>query len=436
MWARVSRSLWRGQTSLARLLHTTPRASAIGFELTSEQQEFQRLAAKFTQEEIIPVAAEYDKTGEYPWGVVRKAWELGLMNVTVPPEYGGLGLQLLDEVIVAEETAYGCTGITTALATNMLAGAPVHVAANHDQKKRFLGRMTEEPLLAVLRIDSDGRERMSQPAVPSPPSWWRETALDLPRARRLSQQRAVNAWSKLYVSSAKAVRTFDQEWNMGQRASNTSALSFEDVVVPEENVLGEPGKAFYYAMGAFDKTRPAEPYYLGVKVSPGNHIQGDINEEIEGLYVPLVCSGASPADVAMGAVGLARRAMDEATKYALERYAFGKPIFQYQAVSQMLADMAIGIEASRLLVYRGAWEADQGRRNTYYASLAKALAADVANKSAADAVQIFGGAGFNSEYPVEKLMRDAKIFQIYEGTSQIQRVIISRFLADAMKSKM
>jgi acyl-CoA dehydrogenase len=382
--------------------------------LTAEQQEFQRLAAKFTQEEVIPVAAEYDKTGEYPLDVVKKAWELGLMNVTVPQEYGGLGLQLLDEVIVAEEIAYGCTGISTALATNMLAEAPVHVAANHDQKKRFLGRMTEEPLVAAYAVTESGCgsdvNGIKTRAVKKGNEWvingskmWITNGgvanwyFVLTRTGEENEPANSAFTAFLVEGDSPGLTKGKKEWNMGQRASNTSAVFFEDVVVPQENVLGEPGKAFYYAMGAFDKTRPA---------------------------------------VAMGAVGLARRAMDEATKYALERTAFGKPIFQYQAVSQMLADMAIGIEASRLLVYRGAWEADQGRRNTYYASLAKALAADVANKSAADAVQIFGGAGFNSEYPVEKLMRDAKIFQIYEGTSQIQRVIISRFLADAMKSKM
>lgn len=161
--------------------------------------------------------------------------------------------------------------------------------------------------------------------------------------------------------------------------------------MPDENRLGNVGQGFKIAMGAFDITRPA---------------------------------------VAAGAVGLARRALDEATKYSMERKTMGKPICEHQAVAFMLADMAIGVECARLMVWRSARAYDEGKRNTYYASIAKAYAGDVANKNAADAVQIFGGNGFNSEYPVEKLMRDAKIFQIYEGTAQIQRVIVSRLLLD------
>jgi acyl-CoA dehydrogenase len=186
-----------------------------------------------------------------------------------------------------------------------------------------------------------------------------------------------------------------KEVNMGQRASDTRGITFEDVVVPAENVLGSEGAGFKVAMGAFDTTRPL---------------------------------------VAAAAVGLAKRCLHEAAQYSMQRKTMGVPIMQHQAVSFMLADMAIGTEASRLLVWRSAHMRDQGERNTYFASAAKCMAADVANKCAADAVQIFGGNGFNTEYPVEKLMRDAKIFQIYEGTSQIQRVILSKFIADQFAS--
>jgi len=178
-----------------------------------------------------------------------------------------------------------------------------------------------------------------------------------------------------------------KELNMGQKCSDTRGITFEDVVVPKENVLIGEGAGFKVAMGAFDKTRPP---------------------------------------VAAGAVGIAQRALDEATKYATERKTFGQPIINHQAVNFMLADMAIGIESSRLCYMKSAWQADQGIRNTYMASIAKCLAGDVANKAATDAVQVFGGNGFNTEYPVEKLMRDAKIYQIYEGTAQIQRIIIGR----------
>jgi acyl-CoA dehydrogenase len=177
--------------------------------------------------------------------------------------------------------------------------------------------------------------------------------------------------------------------NMGQRCSDTRPVFFDNVVVPQENVLGSEGFGFKIAMGAFDNTRPP---------------------------------------VAIGAVGVARRAMDEAMAYALERKTMGSPIIQHQSIAFMLADMATGIEAARLLTYKSAYEIDQGRSNTMYASMAKAFAADHCQKVVSDAVQVFGGAGFNTEYPVEKLMRDAKIYQIYEGTSQIQRVIISRHM--------
>lgn len=195
---------------------------------------------------------------------------------------------------------------------------------------------------------------------------------------------------KSYRREIFMVFWYEQEINMGQRASDTRMITFEDVRVPEENVLTGEGAGFKIAMQTFDSTRPM---------------------------------------VACGAVGLAQRALDEALKYSLERKAFGKPISEHQSVAFMLADMAIGIETARLAWMKAAWAADQKLPEaTMLASIAKCYGADVANKCATDAVQIFGGAGFNTEYPVEKLMRDAKIYQIYEGTAQIQRLIISRNL--------
>merc|ERR1711962_1236891 len=178
-----------------------------------------------------------------------------------------------------------------------------------------------------------------------------------------------------------------KEINMGQRASDTRGITFEDVVVPKENVLIGEGAGFKVAMGAFDKTRPP---------------------------------------VAAGATGISQRALDEATKYANERKTFGTAIINHQAIASMLADVAINTECARLAYMKSAWQADMGERNTLNASIAKCFAGDIANKSATDCVQIFGGNGFNTEYPAEKLMRDAKIYQIYEGTAQIQRIIIAR----------
>ncbi|XP_071821731.1 medium-chain specific acyl-CoA dehydrogenase, mitochondrial-like [Apostichopus japonicus] len=383
------------------------QTDGINFNISPEQQEYKELAAKFVEDKIIPKAAHYDKTGEYPSDIIEECWNLGLMNTHIPHEYGGLGLGILDACIVTEEMAYGCTGIQTAIEANSLGQMPVILAGNHEQKKKYLGRMMEAPLMCAYGV--------TEPIAGS------DVSGIATRAVKKGDEYILNG-SKMWITNGgKAnwyfvlARTDDnplqcptkakeftgfiverdwpgvepgrKEWNMGQRASDTRGITFTDVRIPKENVLAVQGAGFKIAMGAFDKTRPP---------------------------------------VAAGAVGLAQRAMDEATKYSLERTAFGKKISEFQAVGFILADMAINVEAARLLTQRSAWEIDQGNRNTYFASIAKAFAADIANKCATDAVQVFGGNGFNSDYPVEKLMRDAKIYQIYEGTAQIQRVIISR----------
>jgi acyl-CoA dehydrogenase len=336
---------------------------------------------------------------------------LGLVNTHIPSEYGGLGLGVLDGAIVTEELAYGCTGIQTAIEANGLAEAPLIVAGNDEQKKKYLGRMTEEPLMASYGVTEPGAGSdvagLKTTAVKKGDKWvingqkmWITNAGHanwfFVLARTDANANTGKAFTGFIVDAdTPGIQVGRKEINMGQRASDTRGVTFEEVVVPEENVLGSVGQGFKIAMGAFDITRPL---------------------------------------VASGAVGLARRAMEEATKYSLERKTMGKEIFNHQAVAFMLADMAIGIESARMMVYKAAYMRDQGQRNTWYASIAKALASEVANRTAADAVQIFGGNGFNTEYPVEKLMRDAKIFQIYEGTSQIQRLVISRGLADMVKA--
>ncbi|GAB5592665.1 hypothetical protein Unana1_07565 [Umbelopsis nana] len=403
--------------ALNRLTPTVTRAyssqasTGISFALNEEQKSFQDLARKFALEEIIPVAAEHDRTGKYPTEVIKKAWELGLVNTHIPSEYGGLGLGVLDGAIVTEELAYGCSGIQTAIEANGLAEAPLIVAGNDEQKKKYLGRMTEAPLMASYGVTEPGAGSdvagLKTSAVKKGDKWvingqkmWITNAgyanWFFVLARTDANAPTGKAFTGFIVDAdTPGIQVGRKEINMGQRASDTRGVTFEEVVVPEENVLGSVGQGFKIAMGAFDITRPL---------------------------------------VASGAVGLARRAMEEATKYSLERKTMGKEIFNHQAVAFMLADMAIGIESARMMVYKAGYMRDQGQRNTWYASIAKALASEVANKAAADAVQIFGGNGFNTEYPVEKLMRDAKIFQIYEGTSQIQRLVISRGLADMVKA--
>ncbi|XP_037560537.1 probable medium-chain specific acyl-CoA dehydrogenase, mitochondrial isoform X1 [Dermacentor silvarum] len=416
MAARVTKAL-RALRSIQqhhRALSTEAAAAAskaghLGycFELSEEQKEYQNLARKFAREEILPKAAHYDRTGEFPWDIVKKAFEVGLMNLSIPAKYGGPDLKSFDTCLCIEELAHACSGICLALTGTELGQTPVIIAGSEEQKKKYLGRLMEEPLLAAYCVTE--------------PSAGSDVASIKTRAERKGDKWVING-QKMWITNggvanwyfvlarsnpdpkcpaSKAFTAFivdrdtpgvtpgRKEWNMGQRASDTRGVTFEDVVVPEENVVMKEGDGFKVAMGTFDRTR---------------------------------------APVAAGATGVAQRCLDEAAKYSLERKTFGQPICMHQAVQFMLAEMAMGVEVSRLAWMRAAFESDQGRRSSYYASIAKALASDVANKCATDAVQIFGGNGFNSEYPVEKLMRDAKIYQIYEGTSQIQRLIIGREL--------
>jgi len=378
----------------------------IDFSLSDEQRQLQELARKFAKEEIIPKAAHHDETGEYPLAIAKKAWELGLMNTHIPPEYGGLGLGVLEGCIITEEFAYGCTGIATAMEGNSLAAAPVIVAGNDDQKKEFLGRLTSEPLLAaycvtepdagsdVSGIKTQAKKVGSDYVINGSKMWITNASVaDWYFVLAYTDPTAKHKGMSGFVVPAKTpgIKVGKKEKNLGQHASDTRGITFEDVKVPEKYRLGKEGEGFKIAMSAFDHTRPT---------------------------------------VAAGAVGLARRAMDEAVEYAKTRKTFGVPIAQHQAVSFMIADMAKDIEAARLLVHKAAWMIDRGDRNTKFAAFAKAFAADMAMKVTTDAVQVFGGYGYSTEYPVEKLMRDAKIYQIYEGTSQIQRLIIAKEIFD------
>ena len=411
----------------------------------------QGAARSFAREVMMPAAAAHDRSGAYPQEIFKAAWELGLVNLHVPEAYGGPGLHAIDGVVVGEELAYACTGMSTAIEANGLASAPVIIAGSDAQKKEYLGRLTAAPLQAAYcvtepgagsdvaglktRAEKKGDEyiingskmcawrrcrgapplllRARSPATRAPqraqsPATLRSAPLCRPRRAAGITNGGVANWYFVLArtgapgdAAGSAFTAFvvdrdtpgitvgKKENNMGQRCSDTRGITFEDVRVPAANMLGAPGKGFKIAMGAFDFTRPP---------------------------------------VASGAVGLARRATDEAVRYALERRTMGKPIAQHQAVAFMIADMAAGIEAARLLTYKAAAMIDAGRRNTTFASMAKLFAADHANRCATDAVQIFGGAGFNEDMPVAKLFRDAKIFQLYEGTSQIQRLIISREL--------
>jgi len=391
--------------------HETP----FNLELSETQKEFRDLARKFAREEIIPVAAEYDRTGQYPWDIIKKAHSVGLLNGHIPEHCGGMNMSVMDGCLVAEELGYGCTGIKTALEASGLGQMPVIIGGNKEQQKKYLGRLIEEPLVAAYGVTEPGAgsdvnalktkavKKGDEYIINGQKMWITNGGVAnwyfvLARTDLDPKAPASKAFTGFIVDAdTPGLTPGRKELNMGQKASDTRGITFEDVRVPKENVLTGEGQGFKIAMSTFDKTRPP---------------------------------------VAAGAVGLAQRALDEAAKYSLERKAFGVPIAKHQAVAFMLADMAIGIEGARLTYMKAAFEVDQGRRNSYYASISKAYAADVANKCATDAVQIFGGNGFNTEYPVEKLMRDAKIYQIYEGTAQIQRLIISRGIIEKTKQNM
>ena len=376
---------------------------SIDFSLSEEQESLRDLAAQFARDVIRPAAPHHDETGEYPHAVLKEAHKLGLMNTHVPGEYGGLGLGALDGILIAEELAWGCTGIGTAMEANGLAQQPVILGASDFLKKKYLAPMVDQYSLCAYCVTEPGAgsdvQGLKTTAVKQGDKyilngskmwitnggvadWYFVVALTDPEKKARGGMTAF-----IVERNSPGISVGKKEPNMGQRASDTRAITFEDVEVPAENLVGREGDGWALAMAAFDYTRPS---------------------------------------VASASVGLSRAAMEYAVQYATERKTFGVPIASHQSIAFMIADMAMNIEAGRLLCYKAASLKDAGKRNTREAAYAKAFCADMAMKVATDAVQVFGGYGYSREYPVEKLMRDAKIFQIYEGTSQIQRLIISK----------
>lgn len=373
----------------------------IGFELDEEQRQIQKLARDFARNEIIPVASEYDAKAEMPWPVIQKAFEVGLWNLNVPQEYGGQGLDHVTEVIIYEELAYGCLGIFGAFGGNSLALTPLLISGSDEQKKRFLPSFCEAPHLAAFALTE--------------PNAGSDVGAIGTTARKVGNDYVLNG-TKCFIThggiadlytifattdktkGSKGLTAFlvpgdtpglsmgKKEDKMGDRASHIGEVVIEDLCVPEANRLGNEGDGFKIAMRTLDITRPA---------------------------------------IGAAAVGVAQRALEEALKYARERVQFGKPIAHQQAIQFMLADMAIAIMASRALVWQAASKVDSGQPDSVLSAAAKCMASDTAMKVTVDAVQIFGGYGYMKDYPVEKLMRDAKITQIYEGTNQIQRIVVA-----------
>ncbi|MBS3905653.1 MAG: acyl-CoA dehydrogenase family protein [Syntrophaceae bacterium] len=374
----------------------------IGFDLTPEQKSLQEKARRFAKEVILPVAARHDRDGTFPLDVMEKAHHEGFLTPLVPKEYGGPGLGVLDNCIIAEELAAGCMGIYVSIFVSTLALFPIIKFGTEEQKERFL-----RPFCSRFSIAS---YCLSEATAGSDPASMRTTAvLDgdhyilngtkmwitnggyadfyLVFATTDPGKRHEGIICLIVPSNLEGVSHGEPIDKMGQRASNTTAVTFNHVRVPRDHLLAGEGDGFKKAMAALDITRPM---------------------------------------IAIGAVGIARSAMKLAAQYAKKRIQFGVPIAQHQAIQFLLADMSKDIEAARLLVYKAAWLADQGARNSKEAAMAKAFASDVAMRVTTDAVQIYGGTGYTKWHPVEKLMRDAKAIQIYEGTAQIMRLIIAR----------
>jgi acyl-CoA dehydrogenase len=377
------------------------------FDYTEEQKALIQTARDFARKEIIPVAGKLDEEGTFPREICEKAWETGLMNCEIPEAYGGLGLSCLDYSLVLEELSYGCVGVNTTVAGNMLGAMPILIAGTEAQKKGYLGRLLQKPIFAayccsepdagsdVAGLKSKYRKDGAGFLLTGQKRWITNGGVAdfyTVFARQEGSERHKGITCFVVDRSAAGVAVGKKENKMGQRASNTTDVLFEDVRLGPEHVVGVEGDGFKLAMRTFDRTRPW---------------------------------------IAAGAAGVIRRAMDESRAYALERKTFGVPIAQHQAVQFMLAEMAIAYEATRLLCHKAAWSIDQGMPDSIVSSYAKAYGADAAMRVTTDAVQIFGGYGYTRDYPVEKLMRDAKLLQIYEGTSQIQRMVIARNMLGA-----
>jgi len=377
------------------------------FYLTDDQRMIRDLGRKIARERIAPHAAHYDETETYPEESMRAILESGLFGIWVPEEYGGSAMGCLALSLVSEEIAAACAATATQYLDQPLGGLPILLAGTAEQKKKYLPRMATGEVLSAYSL--------SEPGAGSDAAGLRTTAV------RKGDQYVLNG-SKQWCTNgdhadvvtvfatvdpakrAKGVTAFlvekgtpgfsvgKKEKKLGIRASPTVALHFSDCAVPVEQRLGAEGEGFKIAMKTLDITRPA--------------------------------TGSM-------AVGIAQAALDAAVGYARERQQFGQPIGAFQGIQFMLADMAMAVHGARLMVHHSARQVDAGiADNTLEASMAKCFAADAAMKVTIDAVQVFGGYGYTREYPVERYMRDAKIMQIYEGTNQIQRVIIAKELFD------
>jgi alkylation response protein AidB-like acyl-CoA dehydrogenase len=386
-----------------RVLAGIEVSRGISFRLTDEQRELRALAHDFAARELRPVAAEWDARDDFPPDLLGRAARLGLTSYAIPREYGGGGVDEITAALLAEELSWGCAGLAATIQATMFPVRPLLFAGSEEQRDRYLPLLaSEEGVLAAIAF--------TEPGAGS------DFAAITASARRRGGDYVLSG-EKCYVTNGgiaeltvvfarldgeitaflvergdPGVRAGRKEQKLGLRASYTGSLLLDDARIPAERLLGEPGQGFAIAMDFFRVSRP---------------------------------------QVAAGAVGLARAAFEYATQYARERHAFGKPLLARQAIAFKLADMAMEIEAARLLVWRACESIVVGEDAGLAGSYAKAFAADTAMRATTEAVQILGGAGVMREHPVEKWMRDAKVFQIVEGTSEIQRHVIATYLRHA-----
>ncbi|MCH2268511.1 acyl-CoA dehydrogenase family protein [Candidatus Thalassarchaeum betae] len=376
----------------------------VDFSLSEEQRMLQEAAREFAAAEVKPHAEKWDRESTFPREAIRKANELGLLTVKIPEEYGGYGMGSFEEVLICEEFGWGDPGFATASGSTMLASYPLITGGTEDQKQRYLSKVANGCIAAYCVTEpgagSDVQSIRTQAVrdgddyVVNGSKMWITGAgqadwfFVLAYTDREAGYRGMSSF--IVDADSAGVVLGKKEENMGQRCSDTRAVDFNDVRVPAENLIGgEENGGWMNAMKAFDLSRPT---------------------------------------ISAHAVGNARGAMEEALRYANERSTFGKPIYRHQAISFMIADMATKIEAARLLTWCAAKKADAGERNTLEAAHAKRFSADMAMEVTTDAVQVFGGYGYSEEYPVARRMRGAKVVQIFEGSSQIQRMIIGREL--------
>lgn len=375
---------------------------SMNFALNEDQLELQQMVREFVEKEISPIASELDEENATRPELFKTAEEMGLLNVIVPEEFGGPGLDSVAVAAIYEELGKGCAGVATSMAANSLATAPVLLAGNDEQKKMWCDVLNNGGLAAFALTEpgagSDAGSVSTRAVHNKEDKTYTlngtkafitnggiaDIYLVFANTRKDGGIRGLTAF--IVPRDTPGFKVGKKENKMGIRPSNTCELILEDVVIPEAYRVGREGQGFRIAMNTLDSARP---------------------------FVGAV------------AVGLAQAALDEAVAYAKERHQFGQPIASFEMIQSMIADMAMKVDAARLLVYRACWLRDEGVNFTKEAAMAKCYAADVAMEVTTDAIQIMGGYGYSKDYPAEKRMRDAKIMQIYEGTNQIQRLVIA-----------